>query len=508
MSVFGTFNPPATLILGLGISGLSMARWCARHGCRLRIADTRAAPPNLPQLRAEGLDAELFTGALTPALLGGNIELVALSPGLSLRAQEIAPLLAAARARGIPVWGELEFFAHALRSPEITGHRQPKVIAITGTNGKTTTAALTGRLCERAGYQTCVAGNIGMALLDALSTAVDQHTLPNIWVLELSSFQLDSSQTFAPDVAAVLNITSDHLDWHGDFNAYAAAKGRVFGASTVRILNRDDVHSLKFALDTADEAESKQLTFGLSAPQRAGEYGLTHTEDGTAWLAMAEARADLSSVSARMHRRTEDNAPSETVIKRLMPASALAMHGQHNIANALAALALCRALDMPLAPLLHGLRDYRGEPHRFQRIARIDGIDFIDDSKGTNVGATHAALSGTVAQRVVLIAGGEGKGQDFGLLAESVARACRAVFLIGRAAPLLRTALEPSGVPLAEYATLEEATRAAADIAEPGDAVLLSPACASFDMFRDYQHRAEVFRNTVEALMSARGAES
>lgn len=508
MSVFGTLHKPATLILGLGISGLSMARWCARHGCRLRIADTRAAPPNLAQWRAEGLDAELITGALTPALLDGGIELVAISPGLSLRSAEVAPLLAIAHARGIPVWGELEFFAQALRAPEVAAYGPSKVIAITGTNGKTTTAALAGRLCERAGYQTCVAGNIGMALLDALGAAVDKHTMPAIWVLELSSFQLESSQSFAPDVATVLNITPDHLDWHGDFDAYITAKSRIFGASTIRIVNRDDAYSMKCALDHRDESVPEPLTFGWDAPQQVGGYGLVHGKDGILWLAATEACCDSPFAAARSRRRPMTDAPSKAVIKRLMPATALALQGQHNISNALAALALCRAIGAPLAPLLHGVGEYQGEPHRFQRIARIDGIDFIDDSKGTNVGATCAALRGTHAQRIVLIAGGEGKGQDFSPLAEPVARICRAVMLIGRAAPLLHAALEPSGVPLAEYETLEAATHAAADVAESGDAVLLSPACASFDMFRDYQHRAAVFRNAVEVRMRACGVGS
>src|SRR5260363_21425 len=470
MTVFGTLNQPETLILGLGISGLSMARWCARHGCRLRIADTRATPPNLPQLRAEGLDAELITGALRPALLDG-IELLAISPGLSPRAAEIALLLAEARARSIPVWGELDFFAQALRATEVTAYGQSKVIAITGTNGKTTTAALVGRVCKRAGYQSCVAGNIGMALLDALGVAVDKQKMPDIWVLELSSFQLESNQTFAPDVAAALNITPDHLDWHGNFDAYAAAKGRIFGASAVRILNRDDAHSMRFALNRAGQTDVGQFTFGLSAPQHAGEYGWMETGDGAAWLALAEAAeaaetcAEISPAAKRA-RRAADHAPSGIVIKRLMPASALAIRGKHNISNVLAALALCRALDIPLAPLLHGLRDYRGEPHRFQCIARINGVDFIDDSKGTNVGALLAALKGAEAQKIVLIAGGVSKGQDFSPLAEPVARVCRAVMLIGRDASLLRVALEPSGVSIAEYATLEEAVRAAASIAD------------------------------------------
>ncbi|MGF6658139.1 UDP-N-acetylmuramoylalanine--D-glutamate ligase [Paraburkholderia youngii] len=498
---------PMVLVLGLGESGLAMARWCARHGCRLRVADTREVPPNLSALEAHGVDADFVGGPFSPVLLEG-VELVAISPGLSPLAADLLPLITAAREQGIPVWGELELFSQALRTLGESGYA-PKVIAITGTNGKTTTTSLTGLLCERAGKKVAVAGNISPSLLDKLSEAIDQTALPDVWVLELSSFQLETSHTFTPDAAVVLNITQDHLDWHGGLDAYAAAKGRIFGTRTVRVLNRDDARVMSFA-PTSGEAEV--ITFGVTEPKNDGDYGLLR-ENGMVWLVEAQDRdaTDESpkgtsfGASTPKRRRKNEAAPTPDIaLKRLMPADALRIRGLHNAANALAAYALARAIGLPGAPLLHGLREYRGEPHRVELIASIDGIDFVDDSKGTNVGATVAALDG-LAQRVVLIAGGDGKGQEFEPLAAPVMRWCRAVMLIGRDAPQIRAALEHCGVAMTDHATLEEATRAATAIAQPGDAVLLSPACASFDMFKGYAHRAAVFRSTVEDIAAERG---
>ena len=490
---------PMVLVLGLGESGLAMARWCARQGCRLRVADTREAPPGLPELAARGVDAEFVGGPFSTALLEG-VELVAMSPGLSPLAADLVPLIAAARERGIEVWGELELFAQALRHLGESGYA-PKVIAITGTNGKTTTTSLTGMLCERAGKRVAVAGNISPAMLDKLAQAIDNTALPDVWVLELSSFQLETSRTFAPDAATVLNITQDHLDWHGGLDAYAAAKGRIFGSKTTRVLNRDDARVM--ALAPAAGSGARLVTFGVDEPRADGDYGLLR-ENGMLWLVQAhDLDATDEPVSPR-RRKQQEAAPANLALKRLMPADALRIRGLHNAANALAAFALARAIDLPAAPLLHGLREYRGEPHRVELIASIDGIDYVDDSKGTNVGATVAALDG-LAQRAVLIAGGDGKGQDFEPLAAPVARWCRAVMLIGRDAPRIRAALEGTGIALNEQPTLEAATRAATALAQPGDVVLLSPACASFDMFRNYAHRADVFRDTVEEIAAERG---
>ncbi|MBN3810517.1 UDP-N-acetylmuramoyl-L-alanine--D-glutamate ligase [Paraburkholderia sp. Ac-20347] len=495
---------PMVLVLGLGESGLAMARWCVRHGCRLRLADTRETPPGLatlaPELAARNLETDFVGGPFTPALLDG-VELVAISPGLSPLAEDLVPLIAAARERGIEVWGELELFAQALRHLGESGYN-PKVLAITGTNGKTTTTSLTGLLCERAGKTVAVAGNISPAMLDKLTEAIDNTALPDVWVLELSSFQLETAHTFAPDAAAILNITQDHLDWHGGLDAYAAAKGRIFGAQTTRVLNREDARVMSLA-NAEQVGEAKVVTFGVNEPQRAGDLGVQR-ENGMLWLVQAhDLDASDEPVSPR-RRKQQEAAPVNLAMKRLMPADALRIRGLHNAANALAAFALARAIDLAPARLLHGLREYRGEPHRVELIASIDGIDFVDDSKGTNVGATVAALDG-LAQRAVLIAGGDGKGQDFDPLAAPVERWCRAVMLIGRDAPKIRAALENTGVALSDHATLEDATRAATTLAEPGDVVLLSPACASFDMFKGYAHRAAVFHGTVEEIAAERG---
>ncbi|KGB98878.1 UDP-N-acetylmuramoylalanine--D-glutamate ligase [Burkholderia cepacia] len=323
-------------------------------------------------------------------------------------------------------------------------------------------------------------------------------------MLELSSFQLETARTFAPDAAAILNITQDHLDWHGSFDAYAQAKGRIFGATTTRVLNRDDAAVMKFAPAAGAADAPRTVTFGLNEPTQDGDYGLSR-DNGIAWLVEAVDR-DAPDETATTRRRKRDAAHTPDIAqKRLMPADALRIRGLHNAANALAAFALARAIDLPAAPLLHALREYRGEAHRVEVIATIDDVDYVDDSKGTNVGATVAALDG-LAQKIVLIAGGDGKGQDFAPLVAPVARWCRAVMLIGRDAPAIRDTLAETGVPLADHATLEGAVRAAADLAEPGDAVLLSPACASLDMFRNYAHRAEVFRAAVDAIAIDKGA--
>ncbi|HGL6717111.1 UDP-N-acetylmuramoyl-L-alanine--D-glutamate ligase [Burkholderia contaminans] len=502
--MFGDRQRPMVLVLGLGESGLAIARWCARHGCRLRIADTREAPPNLAALRAEGIDAEFVGGAFTPALLDGGVELVGLSPGLSPLEPALAALVAAANERSIAVWGELEFFAQALRALGTSGY-QPKVLAITGTNGKTTTTSLTGLLCQRSGKKVAVAGNISPAMLDRLAGAIDETALPDVWVLELSSFQLETARTFAPDAAAILNITQDHLDWHGSFDAYAQAKGRIFGATTTRVLNRDDAAVMKFAPAAGAADAPRTVTFGLNEPVQDGDYGLSR-DNGIAWLVEAVDRDAPDETATTTRRRKRDAAHTPDIAqKRLMPADALRIRGLHNAANALAAFALARAIDLPAAPLLHALREYRGEAHRVEVIATIDDVDYVDDSKGTNVGATVAALDG-LAQKIVLIAGGDGKGQDFAPLVAPVARWCRAVMLIGRDAPAIRDTLAETGVPLADHATLEGAVHAAAELAEPGDAVLLSPACASLDMFRNYAHRADVFRAAVDEIAIDKGA--
>ncbi|AOZ07621.1 UDP-N-acetylmuramoyl-L-alanine--D-glutamate ligase [Cupriavidus malaysiensis] len=499
--MFGELQQPHVLVLGLGESGLAMARWCGRHGCAVRVADTREAPANLVFLQAELTGAEFVGGAFGETLLDG-IGLVAISPGLSPNEAGTAALLAAARARGIPVWGEIELFARALVQLQADTGYTPSVIAITGTNGKTTTTALTGRLAERAGKSVAVAGNISPSALDKLAACIAAGALPEVWVLELSSFQLETTHTLAPHAATVLNVTQDHLDWHGSMEAYAAAKARIFGTSgrCVQVLNRNDRVTMAMA-----RPGSVPVSFGTDLPETAGSYGILR-EGGMPWLVLAEADSEAEESRPR-RRKSAAGAPEEALPvrhKRLMPVDALQIRGLHNATNAMAALALCRAIGLPLNALLHGLREYQGEPHRVEHMMTLDEVEYFDDSKGTNVGATVAALSG-LDKRVVLIAGGEGKGQDFSPLAAPVAQYARAVVLIGRAAGELRAALEQSGAQLVDAGTLEEAVTLAARLAQPGDAVLLSPACASLDMFRNYVHRAEVFRAAVEELALSRG---
>jgi UDP-N-acetylmuramoylalanine--D-glutamate ligase len=502
------------LVLGHGISGLSMARWCTRQGARVTLADTREQPERMAQLRQELPDAEVLACPLDAALLARQPwALVCKSPGLS--PTQLQAVTAWSADHDVPVVGELDLFAQALRQVYADAGYAPKLLAITGTNGKTTTTSLTGQLLARAGLRVAVAGNIGPALLDVLAEA---SPLPQVWVLELSSFQLDGVRTgpegFEPTAATVLNITQDHLDWHGDMAHYTAAKGRVFGTQALRVLNREDAAVMAF--QPAEPAVSKRsrapqadavpstpspawTTFGTDLPRRPGDWGL-ETVNGMAWLVRAIPADETRQIKRGTH-------PDEAlVLQRLMPAEALRIRGRHNAANALAALALATATGATLALMLHGLREYRGEPHRVESVAVIDGVEYFDDSKGTNVGATLAAIKGLGAERrLVMILGGEGKGQDFSPLADAVRAHVQAVVLIGRDAPRLREALADTGVPLLDAATLPEAVEQASQQAREGHAVLMSPACASLDMFKHYAHRAEVFCQAVQAIATERG---
>jgi UDP-N-acetylmuramoylalanine--D-glutamate ligase len=443
------------LVLGLGDTGLSLARWLDRHGARVTVADSRAAPPHVARLRAEVSAATLVCGPYRSQEFEGA-DFIAISPGVPLG----EPLVAAAMTRGVPVVGDIELFAQAIPATA-------RVLAITGSNGKSTVTEMVGAMCRQAGLNTVVAGNIGLPVLDALSKAEKDGALPDVWVLELSSFQLETTHSLRPAAATVLNVSADHMDRYGSLGDYAAAKARIFADCKVQVLNRDDDQVMAMA-----RQGMTQQTFGLNTGSAASAWGMLERE-GRRWLSKGH--------------------------ERVLPADELPVAGLHNAANALAALALCRALDIPYAPLLAALRQFRGLPHRVERVAEIDGVTYYDDSKGTNVGATAAALSGMTA-KVLLIAGGDGKGQDFSPLRAAVAQRARAVLLIGRDAPLIRAALADCGVPLRNAATLEEAVTQAARIAQPGDSVLLSPACASWDMFRNYAHRAEVFVAAVRGL--------
>ena len=492
--------PSRALVLGLGDSGLAMARWLASRGFELRVADTRAEPPHRASLAEDCPAAEFVGGAFSTTLLDG-VGLVAISPGLAPTLPDVAALLKKAKADKIEVVGEIELFARALARLKTERGYAPKVVGITGTNGKTTTTRLAGLLLERSGMKVAVAGNIAPAVLDVLRDALAGGDLPQAWVLELSSFQLATTRSLECDAAVVLNVTQDHLDWHGTIDAYAAAKARIFSARTVQVLNRGDERVMAMARKGAEI-----VTFGTDAPSGGNSYGLL-LDNGITWLAWAE---DLSPPGRR--RKVAADQPAalpEIHLHRLMPPDALQIRGRHNAANALAAVALARAIGCPLGPLLHALRCYRGEPHRVEPIATIAGVEYVDDSKGTNVGATVAALDGlgSEGRKLVVILGGDGKGQDFGPLVDPVARHARAVVLIGRDAPAIRAVLEQGarGVPMHGAVTLPDAVEAAAAAAREGDAVLLSPACASLDMFRNYLHRSEVFAEAVRELAAEVG---
>ena len=456
------------LIIGLGASGQASARHLARRGWAVRAADTREAPAGAAQLAAVLPDAEIHTGGLPEPLLEG-VSLVVMSPGLSTEYGAAAPLVAAARRAGIEVVGEIELFARALAELAQERNYRPTVIGVTGTNGKTTTTTLVTRMAAASGRRAVAAGNIGPNAVTELDKALDADELPEVWVLELSSFQLATTSSLVCRSAALLNVTEDHLDWHGSMAAYAEAKGRIFSGGTVRVVNREDEATLKLAGD------GDVRTFGASAPVRAGEYGLVRGADGLMWLA----------------ERPADGA--ETVL--LCPEASLLIAGRHNAMNALAALALIEGAGLPLAPALAALAVYRGEPHRVERVLEHEGVVFVDDSKGTNVGAVAAAVRGFAAQgrRLLIILGGDGKGQDFTPLAEALSGSAGAAALIGRDAGRIAAALEGAAYPVKTLATLEEAVDWLWSQHRDGDVLLLSPACASWDMFRDYAERSARF---------------
>ncbi len=569
------------LILGLGASGLAMVRWCAHAGADVTVADTRDMPPQLAALQAEWPAVRFVSGPFVASLVEGtSVRAVFRSPGLA--PEVVAPVVDAARAMGLWQGGELSLFAAGLQDLKARFGYAPQVLAITGTNGKTTVTSLTGQLVARAGKTVKVAGNIGPTLLDTLTEAMAQaqaqveqeaaeraaaelekadavgepptvtaaqeavipapqqdestseladtdetldplegereaelplpvppavqdpmaQALPQVWVLELSSFQLDSSEGFEPTAATVLNVSQDHLDWHGSMSAYAAAKARIFGAQGQMVLNREDAQVMAMRPEPVrvklqKPVERACVLFGGDMPQRPGDFGIEVTH-GMTWLVRA--------LEADETRRRRKDAAEELHIQRLMPADALRIRGRHNAVNALAALALASSAGCALGPMLYGLREYRGEPHRVEPVAIVGEVEYFDDSKGTNVGATVAALQGLGAdRRVVVILGGDGKGQDFTPLADPVSRFARGVVLIGRDAPVIREALQGTDVPLHDAADMHAAVAQAAAIARSGDAVLMSPACASFDMFDNYGHRAEVFVQAVAGLAEAAG---
>jgi UDP-N-acetylmuramoylalanine--D-glutamate ligase len=440
------------LVVGLGDTGLSTLRFLARREAIVRAADSRASPPTLGTLRAEFPRLDTALGAFDPVLLEG-VDAVVASPGVALR----EPLLREAARKGIEVVGDVEVFARALRK-RAAGTR---VLGITGTNGKSTVTALAGAMGEAAGLRTVVAGNIGLPVLDAIDSPEGERA--QLFVLELSSYQLETTSSLAFHAATLLNVTQDHLDRYDGMADYARAKERIFMHCRTRVVNRDDAWSRALA-------NAGAYSFGLGEPTSQNEWGLD--EKVTRLMRGGEA---------------------------LIALDEMAMQGLHNAANALAAHALLSAIDASADALAQALRTFKGLPHRVELVAETHGIRFYDDSKGTNVGATVAALEG-MREPVVLIAGGDGKGQDFAPLEAAVAAKARAVVLIGRDGPAIARALAGNGVPLERADSMERAVEIAFELAREGDAVLLSPACASFDMFHDYKHRGDAFAQAARAI--------
>lgn len=443
----GQTGEPATAVVGLGGTGLSVARHLARRGIPFRVLDSRAQPPGLAALRRELPEVEAALGPFAPDALRG-VERVVLSPGVA----PDEPMVAAAAAAGAEVVGDIELFAREAAAP---------VVAVTGSNGKSTVTALVAQMVEKAGLRVAMGGNIGTPALDLLA-----HAVPDLYVLELSSFQLETTSSLDARAAVVLNVSPDHLDRHPDLAAYAGLKRRIFRGHGTVVVNADDPVVAAMA-----EPGREVVRFTLGSPTGT-DYGLRNV-DGEAWLSRGA--------------------------QPLLPASVLRMAGRHNLANALAALALGEAAGLPLPAMLEAVRTFAGLPHRCQRVAEHDGVAWYNDSKGTNAGATEAALRGVPGSKVVLIAGGQGKGADFAPLRAPVRERARAVVLIGEDADRIEAALA-GAVPTVRAVDMEAAVAAAAELAHPGDSVLLSPACASFDMFPDYQARGEAFVRAVEGL--------
>ena len=438
-------------VLGLGETGFSALRWLRSVGAQVVMLDSRTHPTGLDVLQRDYPDVEYHTGPFDAELLC-SMDMVVISPGVPMRDVAVQQAVAS----GVKVVGDVELFAQ-FRAP------YAKVIAITGSNGKTTTTTLVGEICKQAGLNTIVAGNIGLPVLDTLHMSA-----PDVYVLELSSFQLETTFSLQVDAATILNITEDHMDRYEGMEDYARAKARIFANAKLAVVNRDDPYSVRLA------GNLPKISFGTGLSDNMHDFGL----DDAGWLCAGR--------------------------RRYIEGDALHLRGKHNLANALAAIALCQSIGVDKVSIFHTLQAFKGLPHRVEWVANIQGVDFYDDSKGTNVGATCAAISGMLkggkSQKVVLIAGGDGKGQDFSPLRDAVLANARAVVLIGRDGPKIQQVLHDIRLPVVDAVDLPAAVEVAKTLAESGDAVLLSPACASFDMFRNYEHRAQVFVEAVKAL--------
>jgi UDP-N-acetylmuramoylalanine--D-glutamate ligase len=438
-----------TLVVGLGETGLSVARFLSRQGVPVAVVDSREQPPGLERLRTElPDDVALFLGEFNAGAFERAQQIV-ISPGVSMQ----EPQIAAAVARQVPVIGDIELFAQTVTAP---------VIAVTGSNGKSTVVTLLGAMARRAGLDVRVGGNIGTPALDLIK---DEE--PDLYVLELSSFQLETVHSLRPQAAVVLNISADHMDRYHDLQAYAAAKQSIFRQAALQVFNLDD----PVVAALVDRARP-HVGFTRQQPA-ANDYGLVEI-DAVTWLVHGELR--------------------------IMPASSICMTGQHNLTNALAALALGEAAGIPLHNMIETLAEFQGLPHRMQYVAEQGGVRWFNDSKGTNVGATLAAIEG-FDEKLVLIAGGDGKGADFSPLAAVMQRKGRGVVLIGKDAALLEAVLQ-GVVPVRHAADMPQAVRLAAELSRHGDCVLLSPACASTDMYRNFEARGDAYVQAVQEYLS------
>lgn len=437
------------IVVGLGKSGMSLVRFLARQGLAFAVVDTRANPPELSTLREQFPQVEVRCGELDVDFLCRASELL-VSPGLAIA----NPALQEAARRGVKLSGDIDLFARYAKAP---------IVAITGSNAKSTVTTLVGEMAAAAGKKVAVGGNLGTPALDLLGDEVE------LYVLELSSFQLETTDQLNAEVATCLNISEDHMDRYPSLAAYHLAKHRIFRGARQVVVNRDDALSRPLVAD-----DMPCWLFGLGKPDFK-RFGLLE-ENGEKYLAYQ--------------------------FDALLPVRELKIRGAHNQSNALAALALGHAVGLPMAPMLEALKRFAGLPHRCQWVGERNAVSYYDDSKATNVGAALAAIEGLgadIAGKLVLIAGGDGKGADFTALAKPVAQYCRAVVLLGRDAERLAAALDDS-VPLVRVTSLEEAVQRSAELAQPGDAVLLSPACASLDMFRNFEERGRLFAQAVEAL--------
>ncbi len=443
------------VVVGLGKTGLSCVRFLKSRGYPVAVSDTRENPPGLAELRAEFPDLELSLGRLDGELLLRASEVVA-SPGISVKTPEIA----AARQAGIAVTGDVDIFCREVTAP---------IVAITGSNAKSTVTTLVGLMAGKAGIDVGVGGNLGLPVLDMLREKGEQA----LYVLELSSFQLETTQALRAAVAVVLNVSEDHMDRYRSMQEYHQAKHRIFRHCQRYVTNRDDPLTRPLM-----EEGVPQTSFGLGVPDL-GQFGVLPA-DGEKFLARGN--------------------------EKLLPVSAMKIRGEHNVANALAALALGEAVNIPMAAMLQTLREFPGLPHRCELVSERDGIAWYNDSKGTNVGSTLAAINGlgaAIAGKLILIAGGVGKGQDFSPLSAPLVKYARALVLIGEDGPKISAAVADS-VQKVNASSLRDAIEKAQALAVGGDAVVLSPACASFDMFKNYEDRGQQFVATVKAVVDTR----